>query len=88
MASDFVLADCLTTTTGQLCWDCANAYGGCPWTAIDPKTHRPMFRPVPGWDATPTVHITKHSKYGNTESYRIRGCPLFVREVRHDTHCD
>lgn len=84
MASDFTLADCLKTTTGQLCWDCANAYGGCPWTAIDPKTHRPMFRPVPGWDATPTVHIAKQSKYGNTESYRIRGCPLFVREVRRD----
>ena len=29
MAADIKLADCLTHA-GQLCWDCANAYGGCP----------------------------------------------------------
>ena len=66
MADDIKLTDCLTHA-GQLCWDCANAYGGCPWTAVDP---------------VPTVHISS-SKYGNTESYRIRGCPLFVQEERH-----
>ena len=86
MAADIKLSDCLTHA-GQLCWDCANAYGGCPWTAVDPVTHRTAFQPVPGWDAVPTVHISS-SKYGNTESYRIRGCPLFVQEERHDQACD
>lgn len=38
----------------QKCWTCANALGGCSWTAIDPKTNKVRFEPVSGLDAEPT----------------------------------
>lgn len=60
----------------QKCWTCENATGGCSWTAIDKKTGKVMFQPVPGWDATPT----RRRLSGKTimESYEIHDCPQYV----------
>lgn len=58
----------------QPCWDCANACGGCEWSA--------RLEPVPGWDATPTQWVLKYSRKGGTRveaSFEIRSCPKFRR---------
>lgn len=58
----------------QLCWDCANACGGCEWSD--------RLEPVPGWDATPTQRVLKYRRKGGTRveaSYIIRFCPKFRR---------
>lgn len=53
------------TTSGQLCWDCKNSTGGCPWSA--------ELKPVKGWVAEPSLKQT-------IETYFIKECPLFVRD--------
>lgn len=63
----------------QLCWDCANVYGGCEWSA--------RFEPVPGWDATPTSRVLKVGGKGKggtrvASSFVIRVCPKFRRDTR------
>ncbi len=67
--------------TETLCWTCANACGGCQWSAY--------LDPVPGWDAEPTKTQRKPVKgnggknvtvYPEVASYRIRGCPLYLRD--------
>lgn len=51
---------------GTLCWDCANACGGCAWSK--------QLIPVNGWEAVKT-----HSdEFG--DGYRVTGCPQFVRD--------
>lgn len=56
----------------QLCWKCANACGGCPWSA--------RFQPVPGWLAEPVI-IKSHMDCGPdgfmAKSYKIYFCPQF-----------
>ena len=54
--------------SGQLCWRCKNACGGCSWSRN--KT------PIKNWDAEP--HIVK-DKEGDIRSYKIRKCPEFIR---------
>ena len=49
MAASFTLESCYRTAPDQLCWDCANACGGCEWSR--------SFRPVPGWSASPSRRI-------------------------------
>lgn len=86
MASDFKLSDCIRAPKNQLCWDCVKACGGCSWSGIDPKTHKPRFEPIPGWDAKPkTVEIYggKGKPHRVITSYAIRYCPEFVQEERH-----
>ena len=53
----------------QPCWDCANACGGCNWSA--------RYEPVPGWDATPTERVLSDGTGGLRviTSYEIRDCP-------------
>ena len=53
----------------QPCWDCANACGGCEWSA--------RFEPVPGWDAIPTTR-TVSGKFVD-KSFSVRACPKFRR---------
>lgn len=73
----------LVIVSGQranICFDCANACGGCSWSEIDPETERPRFEPVPGWTAFPIVHKYMDKKYKReTRTYRIVACPKFVR---------
>ncbi len=63
----------------QLCWDCANVYGGCEWSA--------RFEPVPGWDAIPTSRVLKVGGKGKggtrvASSFVIHTCPKFRRDTR------
>lgn len=51
----------------QICWRCANATGGCPWSKD--------LKPVKGWRARKTF-IKDSGKFGYT-SYKILYCPLF-----------
>ena len=53
-----------------LCWDCANATGGCPWSK--------RLRPVKGWKA---IHTKKMLYGGIHDSYIVLECPLFERDA-------
>ena len=55
-----------------LCWDCANALGGCEWSV--------SFKPVPGWKAKKTWPVSAESKKKEYDSYRVLDCPKFVRD--------
>lgn len=39
----------------NICFDGQRACGGCSWSACDPVTEKPLFRPVPGWTAEPSM---------------------------------
>lgn len=73
----------LVPSIGQwtnICFDCANACGGCSWTEIDPETDKPRFEPVPGWKAKPIVHRYTDGKYKREiRTYCIFKCPQFAR---------
>lgn len=73
----------LVIVSGQranICFDCANACGGCSWSEIDPETKRPRFEPVPGWKAYPVKRPTNQKKKEQIiKTYRIVACPQFVR---------
>lgn len=65
----------------NICFDCQRACGGCSWSAWDPVTEKPMFRPVPGWTATPSkVDNAKGRKAKPVWTYHVTACPLFVRD--------
>ena len=64
--------------TQTLCWDCANATGGCSWA--DHHDHTP----VDGWDAVET-QIRSHSPSSigqTTTSYIVLDCPEFIRDAK------
>ena len=64
---------------GNICFDCENATGGCSWSALDPVTGKPQFKPVPGWTATPVVLQEKNGSYRyKWDTYSITACPQFV----------
>lgn len=59
----------------QLCWDCANACGGCVWSAFK--------MPVPGWDAEEDILAcnTRHNgkiSYRGIPTFRVYNCPLYI----------
>ena len=60
------------------CIDCANAYGGCPWTEIDPETGKPKFEPVPGWTAKPVRRRTGTDR---------RGPVMMIHTISPSVHC-
>ena len=79
MAASFTLESCYRTAPDQLCWDCANACGGCEWSD--------HLEPVPGWDATPTSRVLKVGGKGKggtrvASSFVIHYCPKFRRDTR------
>ena len=50
-----------------ICWECANACSAdCEWAN--------ELKPVPGWDAEPTVSTA------GAESFLVRSCPKFVKD--------
>ena len=56
-----------------LCWDCANATGGCSWS------QSPDHVPVEGWTA---IRRDLHNKYSDpVESYIVTACPEFKRDA-------
>lgn len=56
-----------------LCWQCANACGGCAWSMK-------KARPVKGWTADKTKCGMKNGK--PIESYIVRKCPEFLPDGR------
>ena len=57
----------------QLCWSCDKACnGGCSWSA--------RLEPVKGWDAEPIKVKQENGRY--IDSFRIKECPLYKKEVR------
>lgn len=81
-----MLEDYLVRIKGpNICFDCANAYGGCPWTEEDPETGKTRFAPVPGWTAERSVMRNRYRHKGKRyvsyiETYHITACPMFVEE--------
>nr|DAF81468.1 MAG TPA: hypothetical protein [Caudoviricetes sp.] len=75
MAATFTLESCYRTAPDQLCWDCANACGGCEWSR--------SFQPVPGWTAAPARRIQNYGETGFKviDTYRITACPKFTKEA-------
>ena len=60
-----------------LCWDCANATGGCSWADHGDHT------PVNGWTAKETT-LKCHSPSSNNEttsSFIVIDCPEFIRDA-------
>ena len=53
-----------------LCWDCANACGGCSWSE--------KLMPVKGWKSEDTRVLTQINR--TVESRRIIECPEFKRD--------
>jgi len=55
----------------QLCFTCKNFCNGCSWAR--------SFKPVEGWDATPTVIVNTVTGDNKriSHSYAIRGCPEY-----------
>lgn len=49
----------------NICFDCANACGGCSWSELDAETGLPRFAPVPGW--------TCHDDYAEKAIEKWRG---------------
>ena len=59
-----------------LCWDCANATGGCSWS------NHWEHKPVDGWNAIKTkikVHNPTQNEKIST-SYIVIDCPEFLRD--------
>lgn len=62
----------------DLCFSCTKSSGLCPWSALDPETGRPGFKPVEGWiaevcrrDATNHNSVIVDGEIG----YHILYCP-------------
>ena len=53
-----------------ICWNCANACGGCCWSK--------SFKPVDGWTATPTKVYQVKDCY--IDSYVVYKCPQFKKQ--------
>lgn len=53
-----------------ICWRCANACGGCSWSAT--------FQPVEGWHAIKT-QIEANRTAACRDSFRVMVCPQFKK---------
>lgn len=66
----------------NICFDCQRATGECPWSALDPETGEPAFRPVPGWTAEPVRYaMQRYDSDGRMmydDSFHITACPLYL----------
>lgn len=65
----------------SICFDCANALGGCSWSAFDPDADTVRFEPVPGWEAEYGTKIEMRG-YVPTEieTVRVIKCPQFEKD--------
>lgn len=59
----------------NICFDCKNACGGCPWSA--------KSVPIPGWSAEKSDIGNKRK---SIETYHITACPLFVPDEKVRCH--
>lgn len=82
-----MLADYLVKTGEDhtnICFDCRRACGGCSWSAADPETGKPLFRPVPGWTAERSfLRLNRKSGGGYVfgKTWHITACPLFFPDL-------
>ena len=63
--------------SGQLCWGCKNACGGCEWSR--------KLEPVPGWKAKKGAYRGYAAgKEGvmKVENYKVISCPKFEPDER------
>ena len=60
--------ECLRMT--NICIDCKNALGGCPWSEWDTEKNRVRFGEVEGW-------TLEHYESNGEKHTRIVACPLF-----------
>lgn len=58
----------MTKVPMTICWDCARATGGCPWSD--------RLRPVKGWK----VIEIKPSSNKPYSTYIVQECPGFIRD--------
>ena len=77
----------VSNNRANICIDCKKSVGLCPWSAVDQKTGKLKFEPVPGWTATKTKMrcsgtLAGAAKYVDT--YSITACPLFEKDERGD----
>lgn len=64
----------------NICFECANACGGCSWSAVDKNTGKIKFEPIPGWEAEPSEIRTGWARGRiTTKTMHITKCPQFVR---------
>lgn len=72
----------------NICFNCQKACGGCSWSAIDPNTGKPGFKPIPGWTAEPVVLNVGHcvNKGTYVQTYHITACPEFVPDAERKTN--
>lgn len=68
----------------NICFDCQNACGACPWSEYDPETKKPRFQPVPGWTAEPVkLNLgTRKAVRIIVDTYHITACPLFLPDEK------
>ena len=74
----------------NICFDCQRACGGCSWSAIDKKTKRPKFEPVPGWTAEKVKYNAWQNKNSTKwiDTYYITACPLYLPDERDGVFYD
>ena len=75
----------------NICFYCRNACGGCSWTAVDPKTEKIRFEPVPGWTAEKVLlNVGSYGLHKKriVETYHITACPQFKKDKRKRTKSD
>lgn len=73
------------SNNNTLCWQCANAFGGCCWTGRD-EHGVIQFQPVPGWNAEPTMIAAPGGKI--LLSYCVFQCPEFVPDRPNGEGCE
>lgn len=74
------MADQYSKISKQLCWNCKRT-GGCK--GVKPCPWALAFKPIKGWEATPTVIREKDGT--KVESYDITECPLFIKDKEFST---
>ena len=57
-----------------ICWHCAKACGGCPWSA--------RSEPIEGWTAEHSLIQMETGRYADT--YEVIACPQFEYEAAHE----
>ncbi len=80
--STLIITNCqvgrIVCKPNELCFSCTKSGGLCPWSAIDPATERPGFKPIEGW----IVEVCERDSTNNYSTvvecnvgYHILYCP-------------
>lgn len=58
----------------SICFDCANACGGCTWSRC--------LEPVEGWEAVISPKPSSRGRYAHIPDYKVVKCPEFKPDKR------